>query len=426
MKADNYANEWDETRQHILTVTVDLSGKLQPPKWILPHFIAEGVVIIAGGHGVGKTTAALPLACMAAGVADSKNELSAKHWRHVVYITEDVEQAKRIIDAYAQNIGWNIHIAKETIIERVHVVEAHRMAAENAVLAGEPLRNKYTRTITTTGVDNQDYKTELLPLVVIDTMAATIKLENENDNAEASAAIAALKQRFAGLPVWMIGHVSKSNLDRKSAALAPTLRGATAFEADANQVLYLVKEDETRWLVRGKTRFESPWPELELISHAFGTSAINCFGESEELILRCAIAQPPTATRKELLEQAKERAKEVDQQELEQRLIKLVDEHHADGKPLNRTSLKSLAGGKGLTATAAIEKLLLDGWLYEVEIPAAIRLPNKKVFLISLTDSERKALLDTGSPPLEKCEIPPHLRKPETGTAGNGTHEKEQ
>lgn len=416
-----------ETGQHLLTIPIDLDDKPQPPKWIVNQFIAEAVVIIAGGHGVGKTTAILPLACTVAGVA-VESELKPKHWRHVVYITEDVEQAKRIIEGYCRSLSsWNMYAAKDAIKKRVHIVEAHRMGANIAVLAGEILKERYTRTITATGFDELERTVELLPLVVIDTMAATISLENENDNAEASQAIAAFKQRFAGLPVWIIGHVSKSNLNRENAASgAPTLRGATAFEADANQVLYLVKEaDNSRWLVRGKTRFESPWPELEIISDYTTIETLNRFGELETLTLRWSVAQAPTATRKELLEQAKERAKENDQLELEQRLIKLVGKFYEEGKALNKTGLKSLNKGNGQKVTDTINKLIVDGWLYEVEIPKQVRLPNKASFLISLTDDERKTLLDTGKPPIEKTAIPPYLQKPEKGTAENGTTDLE-
>lgn len=48
--------------------------------------------------------------------------------------------------------------------------------------------------------------------------------------------MAALKQGFDGLPVWLIGHVAKQNLGRTE-LLGLSLRGGSAYEADANQVL---------------------------------------------------------------------------------------------------------------------------------------------------------------------------------------------
>ena len=178
---------------HHLTRFVDIGQQPEPPNWLLPGFIAEGVVMIAGGHGVGKTTAILPLSLAVAGVHPQQYELAPEHWRHVIYITEDTAQAGRIIAGYGEHLDWpGGRGVPDRIRERLHVVEARRAGAGYVALAGEYYREHYSRTITSTGADGQQYTAELLPLVVIDTLAATIHLENENDNSEASAAIAAL------------------------------------------------------------------------------------------------------------------------------------------------------------------------------------------------------------------------------------------
>ena len=72
-----------------------------------------------------------------------------------------------------------------------------------------------------------------MPLVVLDTKERRTGAESKNDNAEASAMIAALKREgFDGLPVWLISHVAKGNLSRNDAL---TARGASAIEGDTNQ-----------------------------------------------------------------------------------------------------------------------------------------------------------------------------------------------
>ena len=48
-----------------LLKVVNINDTPRPPVWMLPNFIAEGIVLIAGGHGVGKTTTLLPLAMTA-------------------------------------------------------------------------------------------------------------------------------------------------------------------------------------------------------------------------------------------------------------------------------------------------------------------------------------------------------------------------
>lgn len=401
-----------QAEPHHLTRFVDIGQQPEPPNWLLPGFIAEGVVMIAGGHGVGKTTAILPLSLAVAGVHPQQYELAPEHWRHVVYITEDTAQAGRIIAGYGEHLDWpGGRGVPDRIRERLHVVEARRAGAGYVALAGEYYREHYSRTITSIGADGQQYMAELLPLVVIDTLAATIHLENENDNSEASAAIAALKQQFAGLPVWIVGHTAKANLSRSDAI---TARGASAFEADANQVLYLVHEEKngTRWLMRGKTRFEADWPELEIHSDSRTITAVNRFGAEESLTLRWAIATPPDKGRAERIKQAKAEHEERDREALRERLMQLVANAFAQGQRLNKAALRSQAGGNAATTGHNIDALLADGWLYEVEIPKPDRIRNKASFLVALTESEREAFTATGVLPAHKLEIPPDWKKP--------------
>lgn len=395
---------------HPLTRFVDIGQQPEPPNWLLPGFIAEGVVMIAGGHGAGKTTTLLPLALAAAGVHPPQYELAPEHWRHVVYITEDVAQAGRIIAGYGEHLDWpGGRGIPDRIKERLHVVEARRAGAGYVALAGAYYREHFTRTVITTGTDGRQYTAELLPLVAIDTLAATIHLENENDNSEASAAIAALKQQFAGLPVWIIGHTAKANLGRSDAI---TARGASAFEADANQVLYLVNEDKKgRWLMRGKTRFEAKWPELEIHSDSRTITAVNRFGAEESLTLRWAVAVPPEQGRAQRIEQAKAEGAERDREALRARIMSLVADAFADGKRLNKTALRSQVGGNATTTSNCIDALLVDGWLYEVEIPKAERLKGKPSFLVALDESERQAFTASGTPPQSKLDIPPDWKK---------------
>lgn len=401
-----------EPQPHHLTRFVDIGQQPEPPNWLLPGFIAEGVVMIAGGHGVGKTTTLLPLALAVAGVHPQQYALAPEHWRHVVYITEDTAQASRIIAGYGEHLDWpGGRGVPDMIRERLHVVEARRAGAGYVALAGEYYRQHYSRTITTNGADGEQYTAELLPLVVIDTLAATIHLENENDNSEASAAIAALKQQFAGVPVWIVGHTAKANLSRSEAV---TARGASAFEADANQVLYLVHEEKngSRWLMRGKTRFEAEWSELEIHSESRTITTKNRFGTDESLTLRWAIATPPAASRAERIKLAKAEHEERDREALRERLLQLVANAFAQGQRLNKTALRSQAGGNATATGNYIDVLLADGWLYEVEIPHTERLRNKPSFLIALTESERANFKATGELPAHKLAIPPDWKKP--------------
>lgn len=389
--------------KHPLARFVELKSQPEPPSWVLPQFIAEGVVLIAGGHGVGKTTVLLPLAMAAAGIHPRDYELSPEHWRHVVYITEDVAQAQRIITGYGEWLKTYAPDVETTIAERVHIVEAHRVPAESVARVGSYYREQFSRTIS---VFDEDV--EILPLVVIDTLAATIQLENENDNSEASRAIAALKQQFAGLPIWIIGHTAKANLGRSEGV---TARGASAFEADANQVLYLVNEEaKGRWLMRGKTRFDSPYPELEVKSDYKIIEVTNRFGEIERLTLRWAIAYPAVGSRVDRVKRAKHENEVRDHEDLRYSILTAVQDAYDEQLPLNRTALRGRIGGSTTKIGAAVEELLSECWLYEVAIPADQRTHHKRnSFLVSLSGEQRSALMDTGEIP--EIEIPPSWRQ---------------
>lgn len=396
---------------HPLTRIVDIGKAPEPPAWLLPGFIAEGVAMIAGGHGAGKTTALLPLALAVAGVHPKEYELAPEHWRHVIYITEDTHQAQRIITGYGRSLDWpGGQGVPERIKERLHIVEACRAGAGHVAQAGAFYREQFTRTVTATGLDGLPRIVELLPLVVIDTLAATIHLENENDNSEASAAIAILKQRFEGLPVWIVGHTAKANLARSDAV---TARGASAWEADANQVLYLVNEAEKgRWLMRGKTRFESPWPELEIHSHSDTLTVTNRFGQEEVLTLRWAIPTPPQQDRTQRSEQAQADRQERDREALRAQILEEVARAFERGERLNKNGVCGKVPGSKTNKLDAISGLLSAGLLYEVEIPLGERQPNRPSFLVALTEEEQAELKSTGTVPEHKLEIPPGWKKP--------------
>jgi hypothetical protein len=337
-----------EPKVHPLARYVDIDGTAKPPRWVLPGFIGHGVTVIAGAHGVGKTTALLPLALTAAGLHG--DELMPRQWRHIVYVTEDVEQARRILAGIT--LHSNLNISLDLVRERVHIVEAVRLDPAYVATVGTDYREQFTRIVE--GV-------EVLPLVVLDTKSAVLALDNENDNSEASRMMAALKQGFDGLPVWLIGHVAKANLSRSDVS-GLSSRGASAIEGDANQTMFLIREGESRYLVQGKTRFEAKWPELEITSHTAQTTAPDEFGNMESVLLRWGIAAPAQQSRKEAAEQAAELQRQQDEVSLRQDIRDAVETAWQTGNPLNRAGAMAKLNRKRQTVSAMIENLLAERW----------------------------------------------------------------
>jgi RecA-family ATPase len=387
-----------EPKIHPLARFVDIGGAPKPPRWVIPGFIGHGVVVIAGAHGVGKTTALLPLAMTAAGLHGE--DLLPHQWRHVVYITEDVEQARRIL---AGIVGYGkLGISLESVRERMHIVEAVRLDPSFVASVGKTYREQFTRIVD--GV-------EILPLVVLDTKSAVLALDNENDNSEASAMMAALKQGFDGLPIWIIGHVAKPNIGRADVS-GLSNRGASAIEGDANQTMFLIRESERRYLGLGKTRFEPRWYELEITSYTAQAQAMDEFGNEETITMRWGIASPAQQSRKETSEQAAELARKNEAAILRQDIRDAIELGRQLGNPLNRSGVKAKINRNNSEVVATIENLLNERWIHEVPVPSKERINNSKSnFLVCLTTEERDAVLRGESLPPEKLLIPKLWRK---------------
>lgn len=391
----------DFGQEHPLARFVDLGAEPMAPRWVIPGFIGQGLVIFAGAHGAGKTTALLPLSMVAAGLHGQGDPLAPRHWRHVVYVTEDTDQAQRILAGIVRFGGLGLNV--DTVRERLHIVEARRLDPAYVVQVAPMYRAQFTRLVD--GV-------EVLPLAVFDTKSAVFAQEEENSNTEASQIVALLKQDFADLPAWVVGHIAKASMSRADAA-GLSLRGGGAFEADANQVLYLVKEGEARYLVRGKTRFEAEWPELQIRSATAATMALDEFGEMQAVTLRWGIAAPPEVSRKEAQEQAQEAQHKADAAALRDEVRDAIDVAWLTGFPLNRAGVRAKVKRRGEDVGACIENLLSERWLHEVAIPAKERTnPRRGAFLVTLTAEEHAAAVRGEGLPAAKLAVPESWRKP--------------
>lgn len=345
---------------HPLLNFTPIDGPLQLPIFIIPGFITEGVLTIAGAPGVGKTTSLIPLALTAAGIHFNDDPLAPKHWRHVVYISEDVDQAKRILLGITCHSG--LGAPPELFAERFHLVPALRMSVESLILAGMPYRERFTRVVD--GV-------EIPPLIVIDTKSAVIATEDENSNSEISKAIALLKQKFAGLPVWLIGHVAKQNSSRTDIQ-ALSMRGGGAIEGDANQTAFLINDKDRRFLVLGKRRFEARWLELEIETHTVETVARDQWGDLEPVTLRWGRMIPSTVSRIEMKAQVKKTADEI---ELRARVLEYVT--NSTGT-ITRSSIYENVRGRRQCLSSIVKSLLESGELISLDIPKIERSNNKQ------------------------------------------------
>lgn len=379
---DAPASSASEKRAHPLARFVDYDFKPRPPRFVIPDLIDNGLVTIAGAHGVGKTSAVLPLAMVAAGLHRPDEPLAPKVWRHVVYVCEDVAQAQRIITGLVRYGGLDTD--EETVKERLHLVEALRLPPGVVAQVGAVYKEELTRQVG--GV-------EVPPLVVLDTNAAVLDIEDTNANAKVSQAMYALKQGFSGLPVWVVCHVSKAVKNRKDLSELSAL-GGVAFEADSVQNLYLVNDGGQRYLVLGKCRFEKRWPELEILSDYATEDVTDEHGQRVNLTLRWSFAQPPERSRSESRQIMQEEERKQADIALRDEVLTQVDNAARSGFPLNRAAVMAKIKRRRTDIAGCIEILLAEQWLDEVSIPLHERKhPNKTSYLVKRTTPTREELL---------------------------------
>lgn len=369
--------------------------KLHAPKFTINGFIGANVCIYAGQHGIGKTSAILPLAGIAAGLHPITCPLAIKHWRHVIYISEDVDQVFGILRAMEQ--GDSVY--REKIMARIHVVDASRMSVEEFVRVGVTYAKLFNRE-----VDG----TILPPLVILDTKSAVFAVEDENDNAEASKIIAALKQDFSGLPIWIIGHIAKANMTRAEAATM-SLRGASALEADAHQVVFFVAEGEDRYFVRGKTRFEANWKEVAVITHVVEEYTEDEFGDLVSVKLRRADFVPQsTGERLRRKEEREQQESEAARESLRKAALEAVRARREEGKNFSsRSALAEVLPGRKADKLKEVGIMVDEGWIVEATIPADRRPHSQqKTYLFDLDAEEREAFRTSGKLPDGRADLP--------------------
>lgn len=234
-----------KTKQYVHPLAQFVEYDLKNPKpqeYILDGIIGMGLLLFAGAAGGGKTTNGMTLFTRVAHLCRHDDPLKPLLRRKVIYITEDSQQAINILRS--MRISGDLgDCSDEEMHEYFKIVDARRLPVGEIIkVASVYLEMLTPNTSPVTG--------EIVmarPYPVFDTSNATINIENESDNSAVGQALAALKQHFQGLSMCVIGHIAKA---LKRAEVADfSARGAGAWEADANQVCYLIKEEDgSRWL----------------------------------------------------------------------------------------------------------------------------------------------------------------------------------
>ena len=241
-----------------------------------PSYLIDGVLcaelsLLAAYPGTGKTTALAQLALIVAGFIDVDG-LEVDAYRNVVFISEHPEQVAQILEAAYRYYRLPGHYS-----DRIRLVSAVRMPAA-AIVQASWADMAVTHTI-------NEVTADLLPWVILDTQAAVIELMDENDNTEASKVVSEIKQGLIrkGYPVTICAHTSKAHKHGRAEDM--TARGASAWEGDVMQVLYLSKDKEgTRFIEveAPKHRFTVKVHSLQIQIHRDIMAMVDMWGRTRE------------------------------------------------------------------------------------------------------------------------------------------------
>ncbi len=365
---------------HPLARVVSLKDSMKPTRWLIPNLIQEGLVLVAGSPGVGKTTNLLPMLASVAHLGDPANQtIRPPARRKILWITEDSSQAKRIIHGMA-HAGW---LTLDQAVEWINIVDAQRLPIEQIVTLEPEIRHLWTEAQGAHG------PVTMRPLIVFDTLSAVVAVDNENDNAEISKVMAGLKTAFAGYPLVVIAHTSKA-LKGRTDAREMAVRGASALEGDAHQTMYLVEDDGTRFLVFGKTRFERHESfDVQFTSHTTQTLLSGDFGLEMSTLrwstCRTVSVQDKIRTREEAANTKKEIQRLADRDSKAAAMVECISANWKSGGAIGRNALYSKISGKRAYLMDALEHLIQTGSVVEFT-PNGSRYPA----LYPLTASERE------------------------------------
>jgi hypothetical protein len=282
----------------------------RPIEWVLDGFLAQGITIIAGAPGVGKTSKVVSLAILVAGLCDPSAELRPALRRRVVYITEDAAQAERLLSGYARISGLDTS-------EFTYWFEIRQASRTDP----KTLEREIRTLVATHNVQTPE-KYSLAPLVVLDTSNAVLDMEDENSNSEVGKFVSALKRATGTGSLWLIAHTAKALGRADTKGLSA--RGAGAFEGDANAVAYVFQEDgveDYRFMRLGKHRYEAESLELRFSTQTYEERVPTPWGDYQQVRIRVAFPeQSSQEERSTIVEVTKERRKNTATTEVDQRI----------------------------------------------------------------------------------------------------------
>lgn len=323
----------------------------KPLNYVVDDFIAEGIFVIAGAPGSGKSSLIFKLATTVAHLGDVNDQLKPIFRRHVVYITEDTNQACDML--YGMSVWGGLNQSEAEIREWLTICEGRRTDPHKlADFVRYVARTKATIQSGESGV-----QVVVQPLIVVDTAAATFEIENESDNSQVSSAISEVKRACSesNTPLWIVAHTAKAMAEADKNLSA---RGAGAWTGDVHGTAYVLSSKNIpneRVLELGKIRYEPSFRSVRFVTETHSAWSKHSLGHTVERSYRVgqAFKQTDVDVQQKILE-----SKQQVCAALEEEIISHLKLLLQQGLKVTKTKLKNSVKGKAQTITDTINNLI--------------------------------------------------------------------
>ena len=358
---------------------VALAKRLIAPEWVIDGIIPSGVGSLSGFAGVGKTTAIIPLACAAGGFISHLDNLKVSIRRKVVIFTEQPSQIERLLYGIKKHMtlkGINQQPTWDEISTWIQLINSKRetISELQASLSEACIDYVYTH----------EKMGQVSPLIILDTAAANLKVEQENDNGEISNNMAMIKELAEkhNANFWIINHLSKDAKNQSiDQIMNMTARGGSAWGSDANWTALIGKAnpddiDSATILKIDKERIGTLRGSEIVFSATFHPEMmVDKLGEPVEVSYPVVgMHRSETATRK----------KEEFKKKLSEEYQKILDKVGAANYQ-TKTDIHKLVGGNKQDYYKRVTELIQSEKLVELELPQSIRKGNRTHYLSVLS-----------------------------------------
>ncbi len=284
------------------------SSEAKPIEFVMDGWVACGSLTIAGSGGVGKTTLIMPWAATIAHLTQ-KNLLTPTVRRDIVYVTEDVGQAERLL--YGMRKMGFLTASEEEVQKWITIIEAKKRSVIDLCEELVAFLNKRAPIYLPSGY-------EVHPLIIMDTAVSNMDVKDQNSAAEIGNYIANIRTSIGKASVWFVTHVAKAAKFGDPEHMSA--RGSDSWVADVQgeMIVFPDPDDaEVRRAMLGKRRFDPKFTEIELRTMTAEEAIPVPWSEEPQLVrYRAAVVYTESSKedRKKAAEVAKEEKKENDLQ----------------------------------------------------------------------------------------------------------------